>query len=1019
MSTEAFDVFVTDNGELVRDMLNGVVSFTGSFAFINLVAIMWLIALGLVALRIVFTGGWDGTIKWLLTTLLVFHVLILPKKAVVITDYSQPTFAGNIVEDVPIGLAAILSFSTSVGDGLVKVYETAFGSVDGNTQVSSFQYSTSGMMRGQKVLKAILSSDTDDPRLIYNVNNFLEMCVFPKAVTEQDFASITQSGDLPSMFAANTSNRLVSYKPETGSASYVECSSIGETIRTDIIADRSKVIQKIAIQEHPDLETSAAVSKFNLETGFVADRYVGLSTTGPEMISQVMAMNMVKRSMTSKAQTGGEAAIMDFVNARAQVQSRLTMSSIGGIMQTFLPIMHSIMVIVLIAIFPLVMIMAFTPGGGVGILKNYFFFFIYLQLWPILFSIFGRIVEGETMEKAAALAKNAGASGDPQIDMTVMDPMAAIPGETSALALMMMGLIPGIAWIVTKGASAVSSQLSSALRPINVATENAAQEGATGNISMGNTNFQNHAMRTVRADQVTTSPMVDTGVMNIREPSGGWSMQDGYGNWKGHASKGIGDMALSGSVGSIAGETYRARRNSVDSYRETQANSYSQSLSASKNTMMAAALAMREGHSSQDVLGYEISDDYRQALDHELSSREGYLESEGLGTSEQYREYLGKELQATAGISLGLSKGPVSGSVGANALVRKGNEDSTTESSNIDFNETFGINNNYRDSSAFSEQLRMQQSNRDTKSSDTSSTLAKKIDASLVQAESYRSEETRARNTMESLDDAYERSNATNTSMNQSLTPMAQEYIRDNYGAEEARAIMTDDGTNTSHNRAMEIQREAYEHAASEYFAVNPELLVAPESKFTGVPTDISNGMPNRDTVVGKHEEFQGDAVSYAGANNVNANFEQMSRGEIRNQGAEEILTGREVVRSDAQRMIGTSTAGNGNLQEAVGRYTPAGRKESVENYVADLKELHERMPESDVYVPTIAGTTSVVQIKDKPSQEQIGQLDQPLTESVRDTRRGEMEDRRLGNVGPTVRGRVGQSVGVGLETVE
>ena len=1011
---EAWDVFVTDNGETVVDMLNGVVAFTQTIHMQSLVSFMLLVGLLIMSLRYVTSGTFSGGVKWLVVVSFVFFGLFVPKKAVMVTDYSKP-IAANIVEDVPLGLAMILSFSTTLGDKLVRAYETAFGTVEGHPQAVSFQYSSGGMLAGERVLSAIVNADTVDARLAYNFDQFLSYCVFPDAVKDKDFEAITGSGDLVALFGANTSSSLTPYKPAGAGASFQPCNVVAPTIVADIENDRTLLIERMAQELHPDKDKAGATAAFTAELGFVADRYIGLSMTGPEMISQLMSINMINRSLTSQANSGGEAAIMDFVNARAAVQSRLTMSSMGGLMQNALPVLHSILLIVLVALFPIIVVLSFLPGDGSSTLRNYFEFYLNLQIWPLLFAIFSRIVEGQTIERAKAVAKAAKDPANPQIDMTTIDPLANVPSETSAMALMMIALIPGIAVMVRKGSSAVSGQLESALRPIQAATEAAASEGVTGNFSMGNTSLQNHSTRTRRSDQVMTSPNIDTGIFTMRTDNSGQYKIDRNGRTIVNAAPAISNMATSGAMSEMAMESYNQRRASAESQRRTATNEYNKSLTASKTSLMAGALAMREGHSSTDIFGYEISARQSDALQQELSNVESYMENNGLASTDQVREYLNKELAGTAGISLGGGFGPVKANVGGSATIRKGSERQSSESSNVNFGEVFSLNGNYKETAGFQKAFSDLQSNRDQLMQDQSSSLSSSIAANLAEAEGYRKSIANANNQIESLEGAYNRTESGQMTFSRSLTPDAVKYIMSNpnFTKSEARAIALNEGTNTY---AMSIQREAYERAVDDYLQDHTGFSKASPDAFVLAGQNMHGGIGSAANIRTMHGAWSQDAIDFRAENKVAANAEFMSRDEMARASEKDIYTPADKMGRENQTKIGTSLKQGGSINQVASDYTPEARLKDAERYVKDIQKVHDSQPYIEKH-GFHKGSESLYtyKVQTKPSQEELDAVEKPRSGSIQDAREDGHGAAEAENYIPVVRGRGGQSAGVGL----
>jgi len=800
----------------------------------------------------------------------------------------------------------------------------------------------------------------------------------------------------------------------------MDCSAAAPFIVADIENETIVTAKKLGTVQNPDLTIAEAQSKFETEVGYVADRYIGVSMDGPEMISQVMAINMLKKSLNQNVESTSDAAIMDYVNARAKVQARMSMSSLGGLMQNSLPILHSVLVILCVALFPIIIIFALLPGGG-GVVKSYFFIFANLQTWPLMFSVFTRIVEGKTIEKMKALAKaTTDGTGSPQVDMAILDPMSAVPDETSAICLMMIALIPGIGMMIFKGYGALASQLESTLRPYNVATETAAAEGASGNISLGNTNLQNQQVRTRSQDQVNVSPSVNAGLMTRYNPNTGARMlTTSGGQTQVYANEGIGNLALSGSASKTAQRSYNRRRASAQSQRQTSQRQYETSMAASKTDLMAGAMAMREGHSSQDVFGFDMSTSQRNALVNELSAREEYLESSGIATAEQYRSYLNKELAATVGF--GVSK--FGASAGVSASVKSGSENSSIERSDERFADAFSLGEGYRDTEGFSRAFTELSTQKDSLSKDRTNTLTHSFTGNLTDAKRHSNAVVNANNRIQSLEGAYNVSDTGQVSFSRSLAPDAMQlvYNNPNYSKAQADAILGDNGTNPHY---MAVQAEAYERAVDMHMAHNPDYNVVSAQDMNLSAQDMDRGLEgNRESIKASYEGYAAGARNFSAGQSVVGDHNFESREEMAGLSEAKIYETGDRLGSQSRQAIGTSQADGGTAREVFSEYTPDARQEDAERYAWEVQEAYDAAPSEDRTVKEWFG--GAVSLNKSVKVPDYTELQRPRTGTMRDNKDVEAPiysnqgyypafNRSEGDYIPVTRGRGGQGIGVG-----
>lgn len=1030
MAIETWDVYVTDNGETLVDLLHGVSILVYGSSITGLLSTVLLLGLFILCLRFVFTGGWSGGLKWFVMSSFIIFGLIGPKKPILVTDYSNPTMADGIVQDVPIGLAAILSWSSVIGDSFVQLFETAYGTVDGNDSHAGFAYSVGGMLAGEETLQSLLSIDAEDPRVIANTNNFFKSCVFPKALAESDFKSIQSQGDFRSFFEANNANALSHYKPETGPATFRACSDVKEDIVTDIDAEVEKRIKSVGLQMHPDLEATVAASEFETNIGHLAENYLEISKTGRELVSQVMTVNMVKNSLVQEAQTGGEAALMDFVNAQAAVQSRLTMSSIGGLMQSALPKMHSVLLLILVALFPVVITISLIPGGGGGPLKGYFLFFLNLQVWPLMFSIFTRIIEGETIEKAKALtnsAKAAGRATSAQIDMTVIDPLAALPSETSAIAAMMIGLIPGIAMMLSRGYSAVAGQVQGALRPINVATENAAAAGATGNINLGNANIDNQRVRTHQQNQVDGNSTVLFGEHTASTKSGGryTTTRDSGMIVDANKAQGTGG-ALTGRINSQVSDIARASKTSAQHRRTTATNEYAQNLTAAGTEILGANFGKTEGNGLEDVLGLDISDTARDTLRKAYGDTDSWSTQSSLSDGKTRSDYgnVSGTFKGGANFGFGKEEGPgASGKIGASIQGTRGFETRKNQGAEENLRAFFSRNENSEQAKAFESALNEVQSARARLSESTNSGKTQSVNSSLAEAQSSRQAIVQANNDIESLDNTFSKSNGNQFDLTRDLTARAHENVRSMFpdtaeGRQEAANVISAKPTDL---KSMALLDKAMEQAFEQEKALGNFKEISQqdmETSFSGKQRPSDFGIGNDESIMTASQSYNNDVRKFRSTHSATSN-EQSARLQSRQQIANNAATRK--AREDGSYMRGRLIAeqggadvrdAKGSLSDDMSKYAP----ENIETVLSDRAKKKSDFEDSMPYSWELVegqrkwhGNSSIKMpdkwewTQDTPTKEQydeaLGEMPDFQMRDQRDRRRSNYEAQNLDQI--------------------
>src|SRR5207244_1625570 len=140
--------------EALQGIFNGVAATIGAQGYAGAVALAMAAGFLIAGFAYAFqphrhVGWW-----WLVSLTCVVAILLTPKADVIVVDRlggSPP----RVVSNVPFGLAWFASATSSVGDGLTELFETAFSTIasaDGALP-SELTFQKTGMMFGNRVVK--------------------------------------------------------------------------------------------------------------------------------------------------------------------------------------------------------------------------------------------------------------------------------------------------------------------------------------------------------------------------------------------------------------------------------------------------------------------------------------------------------------------------------------------------------------------------------------------------------------------------------------------------------------------------------------------------------------------------------------------------------------------------------------------------------------------------------------------------------------------------------------------------
>lgn len=617
-----YEIPVVSDGDHVVDMLNAVklmtqlTDGTTSGQFNSILATVGMVGLIVILINLVLRGNLQSLVQWLIAYTLVFGVLFVPKVDVIVNDRSDPTVATNPVENVPLGVGMLAWITTSFGDRVATSLETIMSPVD------TVSYQGGNMLWGQKVMTEMPGMRFTDARIADNMNKYLRACVFPTiAADPMEMQTIKQSTDLWAHLASNAPNtRITEYTTSSGTTSFLSCKAASLLITPELSQQAQDAMTFYGQRLYPDKDGTDAATALKTDLGLLHDTFIGVSRDGGEMLKQVMMLNQFEAGLQGYATDSASASLMNFVNSRSETQSRLTMSGLGNIMQTAMPRLYILMFIVLIALFPFIVAIGLLPGIGFSVVKNYAFGFVYLQAFPVLFIIINRIIVVENAKLSEAAAKNVTGSG---ISFQNMGILSEIPSETSAMAAVMLTLVPVLAGIFTKGIATLGGQMENILRPMHVATEAAAQEAATGNIAVQSANINTSQMDSAGRYQVNQSPMVDTTMALHRNEDG--VVQGFSSGGKLHTRVEEAQSSMMMNPTSHAGfvNTLSRNRSQAASEEQTAGRAYTDALEQTDGQAFQLAMHSASGADLRKEIGFNQSDEVGanlSAFDDEVQS---------------------------------------------------------------------------------------------------------------------------------------------------------------------------------------------------------------------------------------------------------------------------------------------------------------------------------------------------------------------------------------------------------------
>jgi conjugal transfer mating pair stabilization protein TraG len=161
----AVEIITSGGGQTLYYIFNAIAAITGGDSFMSLIKVSLGFAVVWISFKTAFALPFVDNLKWFMTYLVLYNAMLLPKETVLITDTFDSTFAAT-VDNVPLGIAEIGSYTSQIGSGIAKLFDQNFG------LPNDLQYSNNGFLFGSKLLNDASKLKINNSELSSNMEQF-------------------------------------------------------------------------------------------------------------------------------------------------------------------------------------------------------------------------------------------------------------------------------------------------------------------------------------------------------------------------------------------------------------------------------------------------------------------------------------------------------------------------------------------------------------------------------------------------------------------------------------------------------------------------------------------------------------------------------------------------------------------------------------------------------------------------------------------------------------------------------
>ncbi|RZI40140.1 conjugal transfer protein TraG [Herbaspirillum sp. HC18] len=486
-----WEIFAYQNSDSLFGIFNAVAAIRGSDTYLS--AIAGVVFCGFVAALLAYAfapqklQGW----QWLASVVLVYSILFVPRVEVGIVDKTGGAPV-RVVANVPFGIALFGGLTSTIGNTLTELFETAFQAIPGNANLpSELTYQKNGLMFGNRLIRDTGKVVFQEPNFRTDLVNYIHNCTMYDLIDGSiDPTAFSRAEDVWSMMANPNPARFTTMTRSGGTVTTDTCPNAYNDLAGRIPAQVSSIQDRLAGQLNPTLPgtAAAAVIAAQIQQAYLKNSIASAAATAADIIRQNAVINAINDTSQIIGQKINDPASMVLAVGRAQAiaQTNAAWINNGKIAEQALPVVRNVVEALAYAIFPIVVLLLFLTSGRETMmaLKNYIAVLIWIQLWPPLYAILNYMASMYAASELAAAANVGG--GLKALSLLTASSIYSNAISSEAVVGYLTISIPFIAWAALKRMENFGNSVVGGLSGLQSAITSSTGSSAVGNVNMGN-----------------------------------------------------------------------------------------------------------------------------------------------------------------------------------------------------------------------------------------------------------------------------------------------------------------------------------------------------------------------------------------------------------------------------------------------------------------------------------------------------------------------------------------------------
>ncbi|WP_368533116.1 conjugal transfer mating-pair stabilization protein TraG [Enterobacter hormaechei] len=652
------EIYTIYGGGMWKTALDAVVTLVGQNTFHTLLRIAG--TFGVLAVLFTFIKQRNPMVfvQWLAIFMVITSILLVPKRSVQIIDLSDPAAVWK-TDNVPVGLAAIASLTTSIGYKMASVYDMLMARPD------SVTYSKTGMLFGSQIVAETSDFSTQNPELAQMLPDYVENCVIGDILLNGKYTinQLLNSTDPLTLITSNPSPLRGIFKMTSTTRQFLTCQQAATEIKSLANTDvnpGSATFTWLTREVFGNKLNGAA-----LLSNAMGESY-GYFYSGGMTAAQIMKNNITNSAVRQgikgfAARSSDTANLLNLATENAATKQRLSWAAGNELATRTLPFAQSLLMLILVCLFPLMIALAASNHTlfGLNTLKIYVCGFIYFQMWPVMFAI---------LNYASNYWLQSQTGGTPLV-LANKDIVALQHSDVANLAGYLALSIPVLSFYLTRGAAAIGSQVTGSILSSGAFTS----AGVAATTADGNWSFNNMSMDNVSQNKMDTNLVQRQGQQTWQADNGSTQTQTAGGHTVIDGSGAMSNLPVNMKLSQLASSGFQESARQSQVQAQTALDGYNHSVTSGWSQL--SQLSNQTGTSDSLIRGSENSQatNATRGASMMMSAAESYAKANNISTQEAYNNLMdisnqgsvsaGIKGTAGGGLNLGVVKFGAEGSV--------------------------------------------------------------------------------------------------------------------------------------------------------------------------------------------------------------------------------------------------------------------------------------------------------------------------------------------------------------------